>query len=173
MRYIRRCVGSYGLGILIGMLVGSLVVGCTSSRSAEEVASDRANVLGVWKYRTDGVSMLQHGTLQIRVQDGRLTGRFNDQWRGTVEANVLLDGSHMEFNLNQVRISGRIQQDRFEGAIRRSFWDVSESGNERARPGYIVARRVRAQSVVTEMVDVGCPSLLHEASYRCSPLQAQ
>jgi len=159
-----------GLSILIVLLVGGLAVSCTSSRSPEEVATDRANVLGVWKYRADGVNMLQHGTLQIRVRDGQLTGRFQDQWRGTVEANVLLDGSHMEFNLNQARISGRIQQGRFEGAIRREFWDVSESRNERARPGYIVAKRVRSQSVVTNLIDLGCASLLHEGSYGCSPL---
>jgi hypothetical protein len=144
--------------------------GCTSSRSPTEIANDRADVLGTWKYRANGSRLLDRGTLQIQVRDGHLTGEFRDRWRGTVRARVMLDGPHMAFTLDRARISGRIRSGRFEGAIRRSFWDASERGNERSSAGYFVAQRIRRAKAGGASPDFGCASFLHESSYTCSPL---
>ena len=144
--------------------------GCSSSRSPTEIADDRAAVVGTWTYRANGSRLLDRGTLQIQVRDGHLTGEFRDRWRGTVRARVMLDGAHMAFTLDRARISGRIRGDRFEGAIRRSFWDVSESGNEQSSPAYFVAQRIRRAKAGDAPTDFGCDSFLHESSYTCSPL---
>jgi len=158
-------------GVLLPLLlVGVGLWGCTSSRSPTVIADDRAEVVGVWKYRTNGSRLLDRGTLQIHVRDGHLTGEFRDRWHGTVRARVMLDGPHMAFTLNRARISGRIRGGRFEGAIRRSFWDVSESGNERSSPAHFVAQRIRRTKAGDAPTDFGCDSFLHESSYTCSPL---
>jgi len=65
-------------------LVLALGLSACSSRTAEEIADDRAQVLGTWRYETDGIGDLQRGTLQIHVHDGELVGRFRDRWRGQV-----------------------------------------------------------------------------------------
>jgi hypothetical protein len=162
-----------GLSVLAGLLLGGVLAGCSSSRPPEAIAADRARVLGTWTYRTDGVGRLERGTLQIRVKDGRLLGRLQDQWRGTVTARVRLQGRHMELALNEVHITGRVHRDRFEGAVRRSYWDVSQDGNRRASTGYFVARRVRRAEATATREDLGCPALLYERSFRCSALPPQ
>lgn len=157
-------------GTVLLCVVGGLLVACTSSRSPEEIASDRAAVLGLWEYRASGTSVLQRGTLQIHVQDGRLKGHIQDQWRGPAEANVIVDNGHMDLTLNQVRISGRVHRGRFEAAVRDEFWDVSERGNRHSGSGSFVAERIRKGSTSDDETDFGCPSLLREQSYACSPL---
>lgn len=156
-----------GIFLLGLFLVG--VAGCTSPRTVQEVARDRADVLGTWEYRTENISALQHGTLQIMVQDGRLTGRFQDSWRGSLNARVNVHGSQMELTLDRIRISGRLEQRRFTASVRREFWDASTAGSRRSR-GYFVARRVRSSSMFEDTRPLGCPSLLREVSYTCSPL---
>jgi hypothetical protein len=73
----------------------------------------------------------------------------------------------MEVALDRVRLTGRLEQNRFTAAVRRDFWDVSTSSNRRTT-GYFVARRVRSNSVFDGMADFGCASLLREQSYTCS-----
>jgi hypothetical protein len=157
------------LGLLL--LVGLLGTGCASTRSATERADDRSRVVGVWEYRTRGTSVLQEGTLRIGVEDGRLVGRLRDSWQGTVEARVTLYGSRMEIDLNRIRITGRIRQGRFEAAIRREFESVSVRPRSQRRPAYFVARRVRSAAATDHRARYGCPSLLRERSYQCSPFQ--
>jgi hypothetical protein len=147
-----------------------VLLGC-HPRSAEEIAADRARVLGTWEYHTRGISALQSGTLRIRVQDGELVGRLRDRWRGTVRAQVALQGTRMELDLDRVRITGRLEQNRFRGTVQTPFWDASRAhAGRQASSGYFVARQVRSQSVVDDLTDLGCPSLLRESSYTCSPL---
>lgn len=153
---------------LILCIIWGLIGACTSSRTPEEVAADRATVLGLWKYRADGTDALQRGTLQIHVKDGQLKGRIQDRWRGTKEVDVFVENGHMDVTLNQVRISGRLYGGRFEGAIRNELWDASKSGSRRSGSGAFVAKRIRRASTADR--DLGCPSLLREQSYACSPL---
>lgn len=157
--------------LLSGLLLGLGLTGCVSSRTAEQVARNRAAVLGTWEYRTDNISALHHGTFQVTVQDGRLKGQFRDSWRGTLDAQINVHGSRMELMLDRVRITGRLEQNRFKAAVRRDLWDVSMSGNRRST-GYFVARRVRRESTMDEINEFGCASLLREVSYSCSPFDA-
>lgn len=146
--------------------------GCASSQPAAELADERAEVVGTWQYRAENISGLHRGTFQVVVEDGRLNGHFEDRWRGSINAQVTLQGSHMELSLDRVRIAGRIVDNRFEGSVRSESWDVTSSSVSR-RPGYFVARRVRSGALFDDVRDVGCPSLLREASYTCSPFRRQ
>ena len=161
--------------IFSGIIMGFLVLygsGCAASQSAAERADERAEVVGTWQYRAENISGLHRGTFQVVVEDGRLNGHFEDRWRGTLDAQVILHGSHMELALGQVRIAGRIMDNRFEGSVRSESWDVTSSSVSR-RPGYFVARRVRSGAVFDDVRDIGCPSLLREVSYTCSPFRRQ
>ena len=127
--------------------------------------------MGVWEYRTNGTSVLQEGTLRIDVVDGRLVGRLQDSWQGTVEARVNLYGPRMELDLNRIRISGRIRQGRFEAAIRRDFEGLSVRPRTQRRPAYFIAYRVRSTAATDHRARYGCPSLLREHSFECTPFQ--
>jgi len=144
--------------------------GCASSRSAEEIAKDRAAILGIWEYYTEGVSVLQRGTFRVRAQGGDLMAHFQDSWRGQFEVDLDLRGSRMEFEIDRLRISGQVLQGEFSGSIRRPLWDVSRESPHRQSIGYFEARRVRSSSGNRTQINYGCPSLLREASYICSPL---
>ncbi len=148
------------------------LAGCASSRTAEEIAADRAQVLGTWKYETNGISTLQQGTLQIQMTDGQLVGRFNDRWRGQIDAHISLHGSHMEMNLNRFRITGEIEDGRFTGSVYRPTWDVSRAQARSRSSGSFIARRVRSGSISDAPANFGCASLLREGSYACSPFES-
>jgi hypothetical protein len=145
------------------------MMGCTSSRTAEEIAADRARVLGTWTYRTDNISALQRGTLRISVHDGKLVGRIQDTWRGALDARVYLRGAHLELQLDRVQITGDLVDDRFKGLVHQPIWEGVRGDPWRGSTGYFVARRVRRESTADEHRDFGCPSLLRESSYACSP----
>ena len=158
--------------LLCGLVVLAFALAGCAPRSAEEVANDRARILGTWEYRTSGIGALQHGTLQIVVQDAQLVARLQDSWRGTVRARVDLQGSRMELTLDRLRLLGRLEHGRFVAAAYRPMWDVSRTAvADRDAEGRFVARRVGGMSVAERGADVGCPSLLHEASFACSPIQ--
>lgn len=159
------------LGVmLLPVLVIGLCVGCATSRSPTEIAADREDVLGVWTYRVSGSDVLQRGRLHIRRRDGRLVGRFEDRWHGTVRTRIVVEDTHMEFRVRHVRISGRLRHNRFRGAIQRDVWDASTRGNRRSSPGTLVARRVRSPAV-SSSPELGCASLLRESSFACSALR--
>ena len=127
----------------------------------------------MWEYRTDGTHALERGTLHISVEDGRLVGRIKDRWRGKIEAPIRLHGSHMELNLDRVRITGRLQRGRYEAYVHREFFSVAEQSARRPSRGYFIAQRVRSQSALGNFPDAGCTSLLRESSYVCSTFQSQ
>lgn len=165
----RLSVGLQHRWFLAVLLVPATVLsGCTSPRTADEIAADRARVLGTWEYHADGIRALQRGTLQIQVQDGKLVGRLQDSWRGPVETQVDLRGSYMELALSQLRITGQLEQGRFVGSVRESPWSVSSSETRTGSTGSFVARRVRRESSGDDRTDFGCTSLLRESSYACS-----
>ena len=148
-----------------------LLLGC-SSRTAEEVAEERAHVLGTWEYRTQGMSALHRGTFRIVEEDGHLTARLRDNWRGEVQVQVSLQGRQMELTLNRLRIAGRLDDNRFVGYVQTPYWDASRSRLRRQKyPGRLVAQRIRRGSGGPDRTEYGCPSLLRESSYTCSPLR--
>lgn len=156
--------------LLVLLVLAAGVLGC-APRSAEEVAADRARALGTWEYQTDGIGVLQRGTMRITVDDGHLVGRFQDSWRGEVQARVMLQGPRMELDLDRVRITGRIERGRFRGTVHTPIWDVSQPRAQQSRSaGAFLARRVHSESLLQELTEFGCSSLLRESSYTCSPL---
>ena len=157
----------------VGLIIATLPVllGC-SPRSAEEIVSERERVVGTWKYQTDGIPFLQRGSLNITVQDGKLEGHLQDSWRGSVQARIDVQGTRMVLDLDRGRISGQLERDHFRGTIRPQRWNVSRSADRHSQSaGYFVARRIRSTSILDNLKDLGCPSLLRESSYACTALQ--
>lgn len=161
----RGCFGTLILALSLGL------VGCASSQSPAELAAERDAVIGTWEYDTDEISFLQYGTLTIHVQDGELVGRLRDQWRGKLKADVRLHGRHLELILNRARIVGRIERGRFRGTVSSQPWHVTQSSPDPLSSPTFVARRVRTHSIRHGPSRLGCPSLLRESSYACSPFQ--
>jgi len=161
--YIHVC----SLGVVVALLAIG-VSGCTS-RTAEEIAEDRAQILGVWKYKTDGIGALQHGTLKITQQNGKLVGQIQDSWRGRIDARIDVQGPYMELDLDRLRITGRLKRGRFTGSVYKPMWDLSRSRIRDESDGYLVARRVRRGQRVDDP-ESGCRSLLREPSYACPAL---
>jgi len=154
-------------------LFGGLAGGCASSRSAETTADARSNVVGLWEYRTQGTSALQHGTLRIAVVDGQLVGRLRDSWRGDLRAQIAFHGHHLELDLGGLRITGRVRRGEFRASIRRAFGDLSVQRRRRRDAALFVARRIRSGVGSDSQDHYGCRSLMYEHSYLCSPFQAQ
>ena len=165
-----RAWGACGVVLL---LLATVLAGCASSRSAADLAEARSKVVGVWEYRTNGTTLLQEGTLRISIVDGRLVGRLRDSWRGEVTARVTLYGPRMELHLDRARISGRLHSGWFEAAIRRDFAEMSVSPTRRRSAGSFVAQRIRTTPATDGRDRYGCPSLLREGSFLCSPFQAE
>jgi hypothetical protein len=89
-----------------------------------------------------------------------------------MDAQISLHGSYMEVNFNRFRITGEIKHGRFAGSVYRPTWDVSRSEARSRSSGSFIARRVRSGSISDVLADVGCASLLREASYACSPFES-
>lgn len=168
----RHC-GTVGPGAILCITVlGASLGGCASSRPGDEL-DERVQALGTWEYRTDGIGVLQSGTLQISSRDGDLVARFRDQWRGHFEAQIRVQGTRMVIALEQFRIEGRITDGRFTGVVRDSEWDVSRGSARREPAGTFRAHRIGSQQGAGERDRYGCASLLRETSYACSPLHPQ
>lgn len=157
-------------GVIV-LMIGATFAGCSSSRTAQEV-DERVQALGTWEYHTRGLRALDRGTLQIETRDGKLVGRLQDSWRGQIEAEVRLQGSYMELTVDRLRITGQITGNRFSATVRRSRWDVTQDQNRRERAGSFTARRVGSGAVI-DNEQFGCPSLLREDSYACTPFQSR
>lgn len=165
--------GTARSGLLLCMLLlGVGLGGCASSRTGDQV-DDRMQALGTWEYWTTGIGMLQRGTFQIVSQDGNLVARFRDQWRGPFEAEVRLRGDRMVLILDHLRITGQLRHNQFRGTARTPEWDLSRESARDGSPGTFQARRVHPQQDTGGRDRYGCPSLLRETSYACSPLQPQ
>lgn len=158
-------LGVFALVLTVG------VAGCASSRSTEDVPNDREKVLGTWEYRTDGIRALQRGTLRITTRDGTLVGQLQDSWRGRIDAQVTLRGGTIQLEIDRLRLVGELRADRFTASARRPIWDVTGGFSQRSSTGILVAQRVRRATLWNSSPDLGCPSLLREASYACSPLR--
>lgn len=169
MRYPAGPIRRWCLG-LVAVLTLSVIHGC-SPRSADEMVSERERVVGTWEYKTDGIPFLQRGSLHITVEDGKLVGRLQDSWRGSLQARINLQGNRMTVEVDRGRIEGRLDRDHFRGTIRPRQWDLSRSVEGHSQStGYFLARRVRSTSLLNNRRDLSCPSLLRESSYACPAL---
>lgn len=159
--------------VLLALTLTVGFAGCASSRSAEDVITDRERVLGTWEYRTDGIRALQRGTLRITTRDGILVGRLQDSWRGRLDAQITLRGGTIQLEIDRLRLVGELRADRFTASARRPVWDVSGGVSRRRSTGFLVAQRVRRGTIWTSPTDLSCPSLLREVSYACSPFHSR
>lgn len=164
--------------VLLGvLLLGVTFAGCATTASAPS-PEERAAVVGVWEYRTSGSPYLGRGTIHFQVRNGRLQAMLRDTQQGRLRANVNQRGTRLELDLNQVRVSGRIEDDRFVGLFSRPMWDVSTSQEVHHRrqrtsnSGSIVARRVRSPEWMGSVPGLDCPSILVESKYRCDASSA-
>lgn len=164
---VRSLRAHFLLGVL---LINVCLCGCASTRTAQEV-TERTRALGTWEYRTQGIDGLQRGTLQIVTRDGDVIGRFRDQWRGQFKAEIQLQGTRMVIKIDRLRITGEITDDQFTGTAQAPTWDVTHRSRRRQSPGRFAARRIRQQDGTGGDERFGCPSLLRETSYACSPFQ--
>lgn len=155
---------------VLGLAVA--LVGCATPSSTLS-PEDRAAAVGVWEYQTSGSHYLGRGTLRIRARNGRLEAVLRDTRKGRLNAHVVQRGSRIEMELFQLRISGRIEDDKIVGFYRRPKWDVSTTQDFRPhrRPsdsGSIVAHRVRTPGWSGNVFGLDCTSILVETTYRCS-----
>lgn len=153
--------------LLLGV---GLAAGCASSRSTENDAADRAAAIGTWKYEVDGYAPLSTGVFQITAQDGRLQGLLRDQRRGRLQARVRLEDQRLELIIDELRVSGRIEDGQFTGFLRRQKWGVTtrrrtrRRTRSRFRSASVYARRVRSASAADRPSILECESILREAN---------
>jgi len=157
---------------LVLVVLGTSLFGCTSSEPSREV-SERMRALGTWAYQATGVNSIRQGRLKIKSRDGDLIGQFHDRVRGKVLGDVRVRGAYMEIRIDQLRITGRILNNQYSGTVKQSDWDVTRQNPRRQSQARFEARRIRRQGESDTDDDFGCPALLREASYACSPLRPQ
>ncbi len=162
-----------GTLVLGGLLVLSA---CTSSRPPEDRRAVQAQALGTWQYQVTGSPLLDRGTIEIKRDGDRLYAMLRDTRRGPQRARVRVREGRMELRLDQVVVSGRLEDNRFRATVEWATWDIrsgrsvspSSRSARRAR-GTLVAQRQHARG---RDVSTGerCRPLLRESSYVCSPL---
>lgn len=157
------------LRVLLFFLFGAGLVGaCASSQSTQDEAVARAAVVGTWAYEVEGFAPLERGRFRITIQDGDLQGIVRDRRLGRLHARVQVHDSRLELALDDLRISGYIEDDQFTGYLRRSQWDVTARRQTRTRSEFrsasLFARRVRSAAAVDKPEILECRSLLREAN---------
>lgn len=154
--------------VLVFVLAVTACTGCMGADSVSQRIQERESVLGTWRYQAEGLSRLREGTFHVRTQDDRLVVQFRDRWHGWRMGRMNVRGSRLEIRLDQLHISGRLRGNKFTGSVRGTSWDVSRAGPD-TRSGRFVARRVEGLMRGDGKKTLGCPSLLRESSYACSP----
>jgi len=148
----------------------ALTVGCASSRSTEDDAAARAAAIGTWEYEVNGTAPLEAGVFRIAEQRGRLQALVQDQRRGRFRARADVSGSRLELSIDDLHISGRIDDDQFTAFLRRDQWDVSTTQRPRRharssfRSASLYARRIRSASAVSRPSILECESILWETN---------
>lgn len=154
--------------ILLLALCTGLVSACASSHSAEDDAAARAAVLGTWEYEVEGIAPLDRGVFHITTQDGRRRGLVQDRRLGRLRARVDVNDSRLELTLDDLRISGYIEDNQFTGFLRRARWSVTERRWDRPQSRFrsvsLFARRVRGAPMADKPSVLECRSLLREAN---------
>lgn len=157
---------------LILLLLGlGLTAGCTSSRSTVDDAAARAAAIGTWEYKVTGTAPLNAGVFQIAERNGRLQALVRDRRRGRFRARVTVRDTRLELSIDDLRISGRIEDDQFTGFLRLQQWDVSTRQRTRRRrrtsrshSASFYARRIRSASARDRPSVLECESILREAN---------
>lgn len=85
--------------------------------SLQPTCQARTAAIGTWKYRVEGPAALSRGEFRIAVEEDQLRALMRDERRGRLTAQVVLDGARMELSLNELRISGRIEDDTFQPPV--------------------------------------------------------
>lgn len=168
---VKKVFPRIALSFLTAFIVGVFAAGCASTHSPEEEARARAAAIGTWEYRVDGVAALHRGEFQITTENGRLRAQIRDERRGRFVARVKLNGSRMQLALENLRISGRIEDGSFTGTLYRPTWDVTTSSRSRrssqTRSASLVAQRIASSPVVERSLPFDCPSILWETDDGC------
>ena len=161
----RSCLFRFALLLVFG---AGLVGGCASSRSTQNKAAAQTAVVGTWTYEVRGVAPLDQGRFRITTQNGDLQGIVRDRRLGRLRARVRVRDSRLELTINDLRISGYVEDDQFTGSLRRSQWTVTARRRTRSRSRFrsasLFAKRVRSATAVDKPEILECRSLLREAS---------
>lgn len=151
--------------VVLAIILG----GCASTGPTRSI--DASEVLGVWRYRTNGSPHLGDGVIQISHQNGRMQARIRDSRLGYLQADVEVNGNRMRLRMDGLYATGPVEDGHFTGFLRRPQWDVSTSQNYRRQQspnaGSIMARRVQGTVATTLDIPLGCTDGLVEVDYRC------
>jgi hypothetical protein len=158
--------------VALVIAAGLAVAGCSGAGHSTSTG-DRNDVVGTWKYRaTAGSDVLEEGIFEIRVRQGRLDGVLRDSRIGIVPVDVSYRGQRLEMRIDQIRIRGRVQNNRYTAFYERPLWDVTTSQSFRSRNdrinGSITARRIRSLAFTTPNLPLGCTNILEESTDRCN-----
>ena len=144
-----------------------LLSACATSQPAQNEAALRAAVVGTWSYDVQGFAPLDQGRFHITVRDGRLRGLIRDRRLGRLQARVDVRNSRLELTLDDLRISGHIEDDQFTAFLRRDQWDVRTRRQTRTRSQFrsasLYATRIRSAAAADKPNILECRSLLREA----------
>lgn len=164
--------------LALAMVLGGVVLGgCASSQSSVEESLQPSDVAGTWRYRTTGSPALSSGVIRIQHKDGDLRATLRDARRGQFRTRqVSLRGSWLEMRLDQVLVSGRLQERRYRASVEIITWDVTTSSelarrSTYSRRGTMEAYQVRSSPQFGGAATYGCTPLLRESSFACSPLR--
>lgn len=159
------------LPLVLLVLGAGLVLGCASSGPQGPSAEAQAAAVGTWQYEVNGYAPLDEGTFRIRQTDGRLRGELTDRRRGRFRVRVDVRASRLELRMNDLRISGSIEDGTFTGVLRRSQWSVTSRqqrqqrrSRSRFRSASLSARRIRSATSADAPSVLDCQSILREAS---------
>jgi hypothetical protein len=123
--------------------------------------------MGTWKYEVNGDAPLDAGTFRIHQKNGRLQGALTDRRRGRLRARVDVRASRLELRVNDLRISGSIEDGTFTGVLRRSQWSVTPRQPRRSRSRFrsasLSARRIQSATSADTPSVLDCQSILREA----------
>jgi hypothetical protein len=174
------------LPLILFLAAGLLALGGCASTSAP--STDRADVLGVWKYRANGSQYLDRGTFKIVLADGRLQGVLRDARIGTASlSNVRLRNGQLQLRVeyfqrsrfgydaqnSYLQVRGRVEDDEYTATFHQPLYDVTTPQRYRHQrhrssvSGSIVARRVQAGGAANVPFDLGCTDALEESNYDC------
>lgn len=162
---------------LLVFLLGSTVLGgCTSSRPPEERREAQAKALGTWQYRVTGTPVLDRGTFRVERQGERLIVKIRDTRRGPLQGRVRVRDDRMTMRLDQMVVSGQVEDDRFRASVDVATWDVRDNMRTRSpsRTSYQLRGTLFAERTGgprdRPAPSHGCDPLLYESTYACPPL---
>lgn len=171
------------LGSSLPLLTSALVclaltAACSTSQPASgpDAAAERAAVVGLWEYQASNSAYLDRGVFKITVQDGRLQGTLRDNRLGALPIRVEVRDRSMEMVVDDLRINGRLDDDKFTAFVRRPMWDVSSRqragyrNRSRQNPptGSLFARRIESMGTAVADVPLGCTDPTHVKGVQCN-----